>query len=80
VNYGGLDYFDPGIYAIVESATTVSHQQAGSFTEMFTYTTTDVIQKGHNFVEKMQFYLAGVKAFDHPIVVYYGATKSRIVC
>jgi hypothetical protein len=26
LNYGGLDYVDPGIYAIVESATAVSRR------------------------------------------------------
>jgi hypothetical protein len=47
----------------------VSRQQAGSFTEMFTHITTDVAQIQRNRVEKLQFYLADVKAFDHPIVV-----------
>jgi hypothetical protein len=70
LNYGGLDYYvDPGIYAIVESATAVSRQQAWLFTEMCTHITTDVTQIPRNRVEKLQFYLAGVKAFDHPIVV-----------
>ncbi len=69
LNYGGLDYVDPGIYAIVESATAVSRRQAGSFTEMFTRITTDVAQIRRNRVEKLQFYLADVKAFDRPIVV-----------
>jgi hypothetical protein len=69
LNYGGLDYVDPGIYAIVESATAVSRQQAGSFTEIFTRITTDVATIRRNRVEKLQFYLADVKAFDRPIVV-----------
>jgi hypothetical protein len=73
LNYSGLDYVDPGIYpgiyAIVESATSVSRRQAGSFTEMFTCIPTDVTQIRRNRVEKLQFYLADVKSFDHPIVV-----------
>jgi hypothetical protein len=69
LNYGGLDYVNPGIYAIVESATAVSRRQAGSFTEMFTRITTDVTQIRHDRVEKLKFYLADVKAFDHPIVL-----------
>jgi CO dehydrogenase/acetyl-CoA synthase beta subunit len=60
LNYGGLDYVDPGIYTIVESATAVSRRQAGSFTEMFTHITTDVPQIRQNCVEKLQFYLADV--------------------
>jgi hypothetical protein len=69
LNYGGLDYVNPGIYAIAESATAVRRQQAGLFTEMFTRITTDVTQIRRNHVEKLQFYLADGKAFDHPIVV-----------
>jgi hypothetical protein len=38
-------------------------------TEMFTRITTDVAQIQRNRVEKLQFYSADVKAFDHPIVV-----------
>jgi hypothetical protein len=53
----------------MESATAVRRQQAGSFTEMFTRITTDVTQIQGNHVEKLQFYLADVKAFDHHIVV-----------
>jgi hypothetical protein len=83
LNYGGLDYVDPGIYAIVESATAVSHRQAGSFTEMFTRIVTDVTQIRRNHVlEKLQFYLADVKAFDCPIVVLPdagGAPNSYII-
>jgi CO dehydrogenase/acetyl-CoA synthase beta subunit len=69
LNYGGLDYVGPGIYAMVESATAVRRRQDGSFTEMFTHNTTDVTQIRHNCVEKLQFYLTDVKAFDHPIAV-----------
>jgi hypothetical protein len=69
LNYGGLDYVDPSIYPIVQSATAVSGRQAGLFTEMFTRISTDVTQIWCDHVEKLQFYLAYVKAFDHPIVV-----------
>jgi hypothetical protein len=69
LNYGGLDFVNPGFYAIVESATAVSRRQAGLFTEMFTHIVTDVAQIRRDRVEKLQFYLADVKAFDRPIVV-----------
>jgi hypothetical protein len=53
LNYVGLDFVDPRIYAIVESGTAVSCGQAGSFTEMFTLILTDVTQIRHNPVEKL---------------------------
>jgi hypothetical protein len=51
---------------VLESARAVSRRQASALTKMLT---TDVSQIQQNCVERLQFLLADVKAFDCPVVV-----------
>ena len=67
VEYGGLVDLQPGLYAIVESATFVedSADDEGIFSPIIK----EVGETRHGFVTKLQFYLADCEAFVAPAVV-----------
>ena len=65
VNYGGIQSIQPGLYAIVESATMLEDDHS----ELVLSLETEVVKDAHGDVHDLQFYLADVEAFVEPAIV-----------
>jgi hypothetical protein len=66
---GGMTSIPRGIYAIVESAVEIRPKPGEYKSKLFTYVTKEVASMEDDRVQKLEFYLADVDAFDEPIVV-----------